>query len=435
VDEEADVQLQQELVESTQEEPESGASYRPPREDEDFHSSDKSIILPHNEDASPNNIPRFVYSPQLSFNSANDNLGSPAFRGLSPIRYRRPDTSEEDTQRSSQVAETDESWQAPPSEVPDSQPDMIRPIPAFSSPTTILEVYLQQFDSSPELSPLATRGSRRSRKNLSGDHVDSSQSESQLPSSPLRAVETPFAPISEKTSRDVVTSQAANTSAKRKWTPKFSEVLDNSQGEPVQSSSQSLPTEPRKRQRTEIACTDDEDTSRVIAETSSALSNPKTSFEQNSLPSSTVALEIFEALEVRPPPPRTANMELTPEKLITPSLLQIVTAMPIDKYFRPYFQAREIRPTERGHWLVNSGTWNEGLQRRCWNFLGKHIRQGGAGWGVWCTRDETFGNLRVYCWGHIVAHVYLLLLTATESKIRKTGADWIGGDGEALLKC
>jgi len=84
--------------------------------------------------------------------------------------------------------------------------------------------------------------------------------------------------------------------------------------------------------------------------------------------------------------------------------------------------------------MVHCQKWNEGLRKRCWDCLGNSIGKSMAGWGVWCMRDEDHGKIRVYCWGVIVGHIYLLLYMASESKVKGTGACWIGGDGVAIIK-
>ena len=89
---------------------------------------------------------------------------------------------------------------------------------------------------------------------------------------------------------------------------------------------------------------------------------------------------------------------------------------------------------ERGYWLLDTGDWNEGLRSRCWNCLGNYVGKDLAGWGVWCTREPDHSSLRVYCWGIVVGHIYLLLFMASESKIRGVGACWVGGDGEVIIK-
>ena len=91
------------------------------------------------------------------------------------------------------------------------------------------------------------------------------------------------------------------------------------------------------------------------------------------------------------------------------------------------------------------------------------------GWGVWCTReafDEEcrplsaseegtngggtadldqalqsvtprsagLGRVRVFCWGEVVEHVYLLLYVASRSRIRKVGAVWVDADEEVVIR-
>lgn len=91
---------------------------------------------------------------------------------------------------------------------------------------------------------------------------------------------------------------------------------------------------------------------------------------------------------------------------------------------------------------------------------------GRAGWGVWCLRmvsepeDEDGGGgcgsgkggggdgdgdggengsevnglgLRIYCWGEVVGHIYLLLYLVSERKIKGTDAKWVDGGGEVVV--
>lgn len=107
---------------------------------------------------------------------------------------------------------------------------------------------------------------------------------------------------------------------------------------------------------------------------------------------------------------------------------------------------------------VNPNTWDRELFSRFWGFLEDLIaKEGRAGWGVWCVleREERVvesgadrdlvpdrgcdlhhptphlpnpdaGNfaLKVYTWGEIAPHIYLLLYLASERRIRGMGAQW-----------
>ena len=110
---------------------------------------------------------------------------------------------------------------------------------------------------------------------------------------------------------------------------------------------------------------------------------------------------------------------------------------------------------------VNPNTWDRELFSRFWGFLEDFIaNEGRAGWGVWCVlerEERVFGSaadrdlvpdrgrdlllhhhptphpsnpdagnfvLKVYTWGEIAPHVYLLLYLASERRIRGMGSQW-----------
>lgn len=95
---------------------------------------------------------------------------------------------------------------------------------------------------------------------------------------------------------------------------------------------------------------------------------------------------------------------------------------------------------------ASNNTWDHALFTRFWTFLSDLIaKEGRAGWGVWCILDRdrdrdppppppssshTNNNsyeelvLKVYTWGEIAPHIYLLLYLASERRIRKMGAQW-----------
>jgi hypothetical protein len=128
--------------------------------------------------------------------------------------------------------------------------------------------------------------------------------------------------------------------------------------------------------------------------------------------------------------------ELKPEEMITESLSSLAKRMSRGNPFKPVGRLRELRPLERGYWLVNCQKWEEKIRTMCWNFLGDFVGRGKAGWGVSCIKDaeNSRDTIRVYCWGIVIEHIYLVLFMASASKIKGTGACWIGGDGTAIIK-
>lgn len=81
-----------------------------------------------------------------------------------------------------------------------------------------------------------------------------------------------------------------------------------------------------------------------------------------------------------------------------------------------------------------------------WEFLGRLVGGGKAGWGTHCTLERMGKNgheielegieggekeeeevvLKVYCWGEVVAELWNVLFLGTGKKVRGSGAKWVG---------
>ena len=96
----------------------------------------------------------------------------------------------------------------------------------------------------------------------------------------------------------------------------------------------------------------------------------------------------------------------------------------------------------------NNNDWDIPLFNRFWSFLSDFIsKEGRAGWGIWAIldnhpngghvnqqqhdNDDDYTSicttpliLKVYTWGEVAMHIYLLLFLASERRIRKMGAQW-----------
>jgi hypothetical protein len=95
-------------------------------------------------------------------------------------------------------------------------------------------------------------------------------------------------------------------------------------------------------------------------------------------------------------------------------------------------------------------TWPTASFHTFWTFLTDFIsKDGRAGWGVWCILERSPPpasegesitppnsgmtesidvsvpvSLKVYAWGEIAMHIYLLLFLASERRIRGMGVQW-----------
>lgn len=141
----------------------------------------------------------------------------------------------------------------------------------------------------------------------------------------------------------------------------------------------------------------------------------------------------MESLEIRSPDPPVGGANITPEQLVAPELDKLASDLQITKKFKPEKQTRDARPLERGYWSIICADWGDDIKRVAWKFLANYVGIGVAGWGIWCTRDEQFEWLRVYCWGHTIPYIYYLLYLASCREILFTGASWIDGNGETIV--
>jgi hypothetical protein len=138
---------------------------------------------------------------------------------------------------------------------------------------------------------------------------------------------------------------------------------------------------------------------------------------------------------IMPPCPIVSIQPL--ESHITNPLRLLVEKADIADRYEPVSVTRDLRDTERGYWLFDISTWSATLQLDFFRFLTRMIGEGRVGWGIWCTRDAESADkspVRVYCWGEVARHVYLLLYAASKSKIRKLGLQWIDAEGEAVVQ-
>jgi hypothetical protein len=432
-------QLQEGLHQSTQGERESAASYRLEEVEEDDASTGRRTSL-QSEILDLSSHAHSMPSPMVSFNSVLDNIDSPVIRGLiTRDEYASGLAQTRHTQDSS------DSWRPPTSSVADSQPENDRPVPVFTSPSRILELYLpKRFsaeDPSPQLGIRDREDHETSAGSISGDRERLSDSfeSSRIPSSPSPNKRTRRGPdpVLESPSHDAPSTQAPGLGLKRKWPESSSGEIRTSSVPPRATNDSakylgdqetSLPTSPRKRQCTEIS------SSRNIATIASLPSSQIIKGLRSSPPSTDKPSPWSKLLEIRPAPPTTSTGDLDPETFITDSLHQLASKMPAARLFCPIAQTRDLRSMERGYWLLNCESWDRGLRSRCWHFLGDRIGKNLLGWGVWCIRDAEHSTIRVYCWGIVVDYIYLLLYLASEGKVKKIGASWIGGDGEAIIK-
>ncbi|EMC93383.1 hypothetical protein BAUCODRAFT_125250 [Baudoinia panamericana UAMH 10762] len=133
---------------------------------------------------------------------------------------------------------------------------------------------------------------------------------------------------------------------------------------------------------------------------------------------------------------------------VTRSLQWLVENSQISDHFQPVRVTRNVDLLERGYWLFRTDALPLELQVTTWQFLQKMIASGNAGWGIWCVRelgreDEgeaavetvgTLGNLKIFCWGEVIKHIYLMLYVASKSKVRRLGLQWCDAEEKVVVQ-
>lgn len=108
------------------------------------------------------------------------------------------------------------------------------------------------------------------------------------------------------------------------------------------------------------------------------------------------------------------------------------------KRFKPSKRRGEVKHDDRGYWLVECGTWPDRVQFDFWSSLSEHILSGRLGWGVTLHRDarslSKLGSVRVYCWGEVVEHIWLMLWLCSGGKVARSGARWVDANGIAAFE-
>jgi hypothetical protein len=176
------------------------------------------------------------------------------------------------------------------------------------------------------------------------------------------------------------------------------------------------------------------------------------------------SLPILLPLEIHPLPPAASSSSFKTH--VTPTMQMLSDRIGLSRVFNPVRKMRDLRILERGYWslevkIVNPG-FREGEQQRSddnsiwplplfirfWSFLSDFVgKEGRAGWGVWCAREPEYTSLgetlelslpriehiKVYTWGEVVPHTYLLLFLASERRIKGMRVCWRDAKDGAVI--
>ncbi|KAK7228631.1 hypothetical protein V2G26_000801 [Clonostachys chloroleuca] len=370
-------------------------------EDTGSHTSNADIA-DDREDADSNNTPPALtpaFTPpaslELSFQSVLDNRASPQL-----LAVNREDGHQIVIPSSHpEIPESQSSWIALPSQINDSYP-LPNTSRMFVSPTRALQRYLARSSTQPETSPTRSKGPPQGLNtdeipsslplSVSGSYVVIPSSEA-YSSGPQAII--PVTPIASRPDkRESVSNDDHGEGA--------AESLDITH---ISSSDISLaPT--ASFTRAESAPPQSKRLKTLVQGKPLARSSSDTGVRQPvGLYPSPLALEIWSPS----PPVSVDDLELP---IAVPERLAKLAAD------------------------LSSRSWSRDVRLDLWNFLIPYIEGGLAGWGVWCRRDAALDEVRLYCWGSLVKHAYLLLYLASGRHLKYTGAVWKDAEAKPVLR-
>lgn len=387
----------------------------------------------------------FIRSPNLSFQGVQDNKSSP---GLRTHTLMQPESRHDGPSQNS-------SWVAPPSVVADSQPDNNMCMATFCSQPRLF-LHLQRVNSSSEFArpafhdgdssktdeSVALRQAATAATTIESDQVgdESRISETILISDPTASQDSNVQPQHDRHLRS--SRSRDNPAAEETGPEEYGRQTNPSENRAEQAIhealSQSSPVNvipatradsaPPTNKRRKVA--DGSDLTGLIRSSSDGL-------VAQTLHRSAATVVPFPGdnnLDIYSPDPPTSCDTVDPSTLVTPKLLKLASDLDMNKRYKPSEQLRQLEPFERGYWLLDTSDWDDELLSLSWTFLTNYVGCGDAGWGVWCKRDESRTWIRLYCFGKVVGHAYLLLYLASQRRVLSTGCEWHGGDGKTLVR-
>lgn len=406
----------------------------------------------------------FVDSQSMSFQSVYDNRASPRVWPLPKLDKENVVPSSHRHHDDDSPSGVESSWDPPPSEISDSYPMPPRLQPLVS-PSRVFQQYLTCSRESLLSPSVNARSARRANAApvLAGESFrDESVSSLALVTPQHMQSNTSFAASSlDEESRLECASPPASTATRsivpvtpqvpqQHRIPRGKEAVDAEEdigpdvthisgsdlSRPFAASSFRAGSEPppSKRPRTSQLAQSSELKALIRSSSDTvATNNDRKPSPPLQPPQTPTPARSSQALEIVPPSPPVGIADLQPEDLVSSKLADI--ARTLSTRYRAT-HARSLEPFERGYWSIDCSSWSAQVKADAWSFLTDYLGSGLAGWGVWCRRDRPGDEaswVKLFCWGHIAKHMYLLLYLASGRHMKFTGAEWRDAEGEVIV--
>jgi len=148
--------------------------------------------------------------------------------------------------------------------------------------------------------------------------------------------------------------------------------------------------------------------------------------------------------EILPPEmPTSSEKHAKLPSQISDTLRQLADNPELMARYRPVHVARPIKDLERGYWSVDTSSWPKELQHQFWTDLVRYHAAGRLGYLVMLSRPRVegfdhasgLGTVRLFFFGEVVPHMYLVLYALSNGRVRGVGAQWVSAiDGSVLVQ-
>ncbi|TLS29469.1 hypothetical protein PpBr36_00186 [Pyricularia pennisetigena] len=432
-------------------------------------------------------------SPPLSFDDVLDNVGSP---GVKPRQEIQHDGREKHSQVT--TTESQQSWEAPPSTVGDSQPYNDITFERFCDPDRFIEYELEKLDHGMSVAlddtlPALGSGSNRRTQALGASMSPTRGSSRQSTSaqgriivgpSPRRrgaSIEVPSSlPTAHRRSQRLASSHtspaASSSSAGRvvstspditssppiprrllRPAPRSSADVQASpslRGDVIEVPSSPPTACPRHAKDVDVSfgsvitCSDRAEsepppakkTRRMPRKTPQAVGRSTSDIgqqlENHKATDEIPHAHLLDALEVFGPEPPVSIRHVTPDDLLTPQLRKLQSDLGKAKRYSARLQLLQDQmpdPFERGWWILDCSELGD-RRLAAWEYLARYVHAGNAGWGVSLMRESAATHrIKLFCYGHLAGHMYLLLYMASERRIYDLDCTWTSARRGGLL--
>ena len=171
----------------------------------------------------------------------------------------------------------------------------------------------------------------------------------------------------------------------------------------------------------------------VTAKATTLMSVPPTSIDK---PSSAACRPGRVIHIIRPAPPPTGESAFSAHAASGLDLLASTASLASCYQPASIKRATEPLERGFWSWRIDNSIWTAEQATKFWSFVTQFVNDGYAGWGTWIERElePHCEQLRVWCWAELIREVWLMLFVGSKRLIKGAGATWVDAQGHVVVQ-